>query len=76
MKKKAFIFLALLMVILIMVTPVTANPMLGSAVLSNPYVLAGAAVLCGVGLVISSDQQLQQNITNLWNSASNTLQPG
>jgi hypothetical protein len=73
MKKKAFIFLALLMVILIMVTPVTANPMLGSVVLSNPYVLAGAAVLCGVGLVISSDQQLQQNITNLWNSASNTV---
>lgn len=63
----------LILIILILPVQAEANPLLGSAVLSNPYVLGAAAVLCGVGLVVASDEQLQQNITNLWNTASDTV---
>lgn len=75
MKKKLFKLMALVLVLVVLMIPVQveANPMLGSAVLSNPYVLGAAAVLCGVGLVISSNEQLQQDITNLWNAASDTV---
>lgn len=75
MKKRLFKLTALLLVLLVLMTPVQAeaNPLLGSAALSNPYVLGAAAVLCGVGLVISSDEELQQDVQNLWNTASDTV---
>lgn len=67
--------IAILLILMILIMPVQAeaNPILGSPVLTNPYVLGAAAVICGVGLVISSNEQLQQDISNLWNSASDTV---
>jgi hypothetical protein len=70
---KKIIAILLILIVLILPMQAEANPMLGSAVLTNPYVLGAAAVICGAGLVISSNEQLQQDITNLWNTASDTV---
>lgn len=69
--------IVILLILTILLAPVQqeaeANPMMGTAVLTNPYVLAAAAVICGAGLVIASSEQLQQDIQNLWGSASDTV---